>query len=195
MDHRLVTTATQPAKLHVALSSPVVAFQVDIPSSIDANTYFTLLASKIAGDFEILTASVQAVKQATITARHTGVFTPGDEMSERIAKIERSLEHLQASMGALDAKLDRLNETSYSKLEKLIAASDAKLDRLIAVSAEDKAVNAVLKDKFVEYDKKLDKKPSKDEVEKLISQGTTKQVLWTIGTFLVIAGILYKLLA
>ena len=92
-------------------------------------------------------------------------------MSERIAKLEKSLSHLEA----------------------LVTSMDAKLDRIIEQNSEEKAVSAVLKDKFVEYDKKLDKKPSKDEVEKLISQGTTKQILWTVATLLAIAAFLYKI--
>jgi len=97
---------------------------------------------------------------------------PGEDMSERIAKIEQRLDHLSAAIDSVNAKLDRVLETA----------------------TDTKTVNTVIMDKFVEYDKKLDKKPSKDEVEKLIAQGTNKQIYWTIGTLLVLAGILYKLL-
>lgn len=94
-------------------------------------------------------------------------------MSERIAKIEKSLEHLTATMDAMDAKFDKI----------------------ITALGEEKAVNAVMKEKFVDYDRKLDKKPSKDEVSKLISEASNKQILWTIGTFIALVLAVYKLLS
>ncbi|HCI6633697.1 hypothetical protein [Klebsiella pneumoniae] len=167
----LITPVKSHNKLYVASTSQNVAVLIDIPESIDANAYFVYLSTKIASDLETLSNSVKAVKQATLSSIHEDFSSIGIEMSERIAKLEKSLSHLEA----------------------LVTSMDAKLDRIIEQNSEEKAVSAVLKDKFVEYDKKLDKKPSKDEVEKLISQGTTKQILWTVATLLAIAAFLYKI--
>lgn len=168
----LITPVRSQNKLYVASTSTSVAVLIDIPESIDANSYFVSLTSKIVSDLEILSNSVRAVKQATLSSMHEDLASIGIEMSERIAKLERSLTHLEAAVTSMDAKLDKI----------------------IQQNSEEKAVSAVLKDKFVEYDKKLDKKPNKDEVEKLISQGTTKQIIWTIATLIAVAAVLYKLI-
>lgn len=168
----LITPVRSQNKLYVASTSTNVAVLIDIPESIDTNSYFVSLTSKIVSDLEILSNSVRAVKQATLSSMHEDFSSIGIEMSERIAKLERSLLHLEAAVTSMDAKLDKI----------------------IQQNSEEKAVSAVLRDKFVEYDKKLDKKPNKDEVEKLISQGTTKQIVWTIATLIAVAAVLYKLL-
>ncbi|HHN5624711.1 hypothetical protein [Enterobacter hormaechei] len=172
MELDLISPVKPSNKLIVASSSPTVAIQVDIPSEIDAGKYITYLMSRIASDFETINTSIKAVEQATISSKHEDATSFGVEMSERIAKIETSLEHLSATMKAMDAKLDKL----------------------IAVAGDEKKVNAVMLDKFSEYDKKLDKKPSKDEVGKLIAEATNKQILWTIATIIAVALIVYKLL-
>ncbi|WP_278427552.1 hypothetical protein [Pantoea dispersa] len=161
-----------PRKIQIALTSPPVGFAVELPEGIEANNYLTFLAARISSDLETFKANQVTPQFATITLINSEDTMPGEDMSERIAKIEQRLDHLSAAIDSVNAKLDRVLETA----------------------TDTKTVNTVIMDKFVEYDKKLDKKPSKDEVEKLIAQGTNKQIYWTIGTLLVLAGILYKLL-
>lgn len=159
-------------KIQIALTSPPVGFAVELPDGIEASNYLTFLAARVSADLETFKANQVAPQVATITLIESADAMLGDDMSERIAKIEQSLEHLSTVIDSVNIKLDKVLE----------AASDAK------------TVNTVMMDKFVEYDKKLDKKPSKDEVEKLLAQGTNKQIYWTIATLLVIAGIFYKIL-
>ncbi len=95
-------------------------------------------------------------------------------MSERIARIEESLKHLTATVSSIDAKLD-----------KMMASNTAS-------TSDNKALNSALVEKFVHYDKELDKKPSKNEVQKWISDATTKQIMWTIASAIGVAAAILK---
>ncbi|YCH28949.1 hypothetical protein M1D48_12100 [Erwinia sp. D4-22] len=165
MELGLVTPVKSVRKLQLAISSPTIALNIDLPEELDPVEYITFLSARVASDLRILSSRVEAAKSATITFTDGENYLLGDEMSERIAKIESSLEHLMASVSAMDAKLDKI----------------------ISSNGDIKAANTVMMDKFVEYDKKLDKKPSKDEAQKWISQATTKQIIWTVGSVIALA--------
>lgn len=169
-----VSTFVQPVrKLQISMSSPAVCLQVDLPSGVDSKAYFTFLAARISNDFEILTANIGALSEATVTLTRDMADGLGVEMSERIARIETSLEHLIESVNKIDAKLDAISKD---------------------VSTE-KAVNVAIDSSLVTINEKLDKKASKDEVAKLISAATVTQVLWTAALLVGIGGTLYKILA
>ncbi|WP_312158127.1 hypothetical protein [Pantoea piersonii] len=165
MDNGLVAQPSVRTKLQIALTSPPVGFAVELPDGVEATKYLTILASQISNDLEAMIASVESVYPPSITLGRGEIALTGAVMSERIAKIEQRLEHLTEALATVNAKLDKIIDSS----------------------ADSKAVNTVILDKFVEYDRKLDKKPSKDEVAKLISQGTTKQVLWIVGILVSLA--------
>lgn len=172
MEIDLVATPRDQTKLQIALTSPPIGFAVDLPEGIEATKYLTILASQVSKDIEAMIASVDQISLASVTLSKGDFAIFGEMMSERIAKIEQRLEHLTATIDVVNGKLDRILEAS----------------------ANAKTVNTVILDKFVEYDKKLDKKPSKDEVEKLISQGANKQIVWTVGILVVLAGLAMKFL-
>lgn len=155
---------TSVKTLQLAVSSPTIAINIDLPQDIDPVDYITFLSARVASDLRILSSSVESTKSATMTNADGEDYLSGDEMSERIAKIERSLEHLMASVNAMDAKLDKI----------------------ISTNSETTTVNTVMMKNFVDYDAKLDKKPSKDEVQKWISESTVKQIIWTVGTAIVL---------
>lgn len=54
MELDLASPVKPSHKLFVALSSPSVALQIDIPVSIDASDYLTFLTARIASDFETI---------------------------------------------------------------------------------------------------------------------------------------------
>ncbi|MCP1436593.1 hypothetical protein J3D56_000029 [Erwinia persicina] len=169
----LVTPVERTCKLQIAITSPPIAVDIDLPEDIDVRNYFLVLSSRVASDIQVLSSGVRAVSSATMTLLDNHPDLLGDEMSERIAKLENSVEHLVATAKAMDAKLDLIVNTI----------------------ADVKAGNAAIVQNYINYDAKLDKKPSKDEVEKLISQATNKQIIWSIGTLIALALLLYKLLA
>lgn len=168
-----VSASVQPVrKLQIAMSSPAVCLQVDMPSGVDGNAYFTFLAARIANDFETFTANTATLSGATVTVSRDLAESLGVEMSERIAKIETSLQHLIETVGKIDAKLDAI-------------AKDV---------SNEKAVNVVIDNSLITINEKLDKKASKDEVAKLISAATLKQVLWTAALLVALGGTLYRIL-
>ncbi|MEN3753757.1 hypothetical protein ABC733_17325 [Mangrovibacter sp. SLW1] len=167
----LATPVKQSGKLLVGCSSPNLAINIDIPASIDASAYVTVLALRIANDFEILTTGVEATRQVILSSTHEDATSMGVEMSERIAKIEQRLEHIEATLQALNSNVDKLLE--YSR--------------------DEKATNTVLKDKFVEYDKKLDKKPSSDEVKNWVARATVSIILAMITIIGIASTIIVKI--
>ncbi|PBI79639.1 hypothetical protein A9993_07755 [Rahnella victoriana] len=166
MELAFVTPVQQTSKLQFSITTPPISILVDLPEDVNAENYFMVLTNQIANDIRVLSSRVTSVDSATMTLDYHFDLL-GDEMSERIAKIETSIEHLVASINAMDAKLTAI----------------------VNITSDIKAGNAAIIQNFVEYDKKLDKKPSKDEVESKITGQANKQILWSITSLLVIIGI------
>lgn len=166
MEQAFVTPVQQTSRLQFSITTPPISVLVDLPEDFDSESYFLVLTKQIANDMRVLSSRVTSLDSATMSLDyHFNLL--GDEMSERIAKIETSIEHLVASINAMDAKLTAIGNTT----------------------SDIKAGNAAIIEKFVEYEKKLDKKPSKDEVDSKITGQANKQIIWSITSLLVIIGI------
>ncbi|MDZ9692649.1 hypothetical protein SND98_22765 [Escherichia coli] len=83
--------------------------------------------------------------------------------------------------------VDESGDVENIKTNLSEARSD--ISRLRDISADTSRDVAVVLQKIVDVDEKLSKKPSKSEVQTLISSAVNKQILWTIGTGFALLGI------
>ncbi|HHL3239327.1 TPA: hypothetical protein ACQ45K_003542 [Klebsiella variicola] len=92
----------------------------------------------------------------------------GDRMLEsRVAKIEADVENIKANLTEARADISRLRDTTNDTSKDV----------------------AVVLQKVVDIDDKLSKKPSKNEVESLISAAVNKQIIWTVATGIALLGL------
>ncbi|HDV4565388.1 TPA: hypothetical protein RIN83_004490 [Escherichia coli] len=88
----------------------------------------------------------------------------------------------------LEARVARL-EADVENIKTNLSEARSDISRLRDISADTSRDVAVVLQKIVDVDEKLSKKPSKSEVQALISSAVNKQILWTIGTGFALLGI------
>ncbi|HFU9901042.1 TPA: hypothetical protein ACH7RI_001365 [Escherichia coli] len=92
------------------------------------------------------------------------------------------------SNNMLEARVARL-EADVENIKTNLSEARSDISRLRDISADTSRDVAVVLQKIVDVDEKLSKKPSKSEVQTLISTAVNKQILWTIGTRFALLGI------
>ncbi|ENT5010334.1 hypothetical protein ACOSU5_000127 [Salmonella enterica subsp. enterica serovar Newport] len=92
------------------------------------------------------------------------------------------------SNNMLEARVARL-EADVENIKTNLSEARSDISRLRDISADTSRDVAVVLQKIVDVDEKLSKKPSKSEVQTLISSAVNKQILWTIGTGFALLGI------
>jgi vacuolar-type H+-ATPase subunit I/STV1 len=134
-----------------------------------------------------------------------GFITQGQttEIAEKILESENSLKadiqagnsHLEAKIDAVEARLEAKIDAVEAKLEAKIDAVEAKLE---AVEAKLEAVEAKLEAKidavdtkidFVEKNLRTEMTANKQELLAAISASTNKTLIWSISSFIGIAGL------
>lgn len=112
-------------------------------------------------------ASLSASSSSMLQSSGSGGGGDGHMLGVQVARLQSDVENIKTSLSETRSDVARLRDTS----------ADTSRDV------------AVILQKVVDIDDKLSKKPSKGEVETLISSAVNKQILWTIGTGFALLGI------